>query len=182
MPGSGTIRVIPSHGRWAVKKDGNHKASSLHDTKEEAYSSAREIALRQGLDIIVHWKDGKIQKRVKPKESDNEGCYITTACVSYYNLTNDCRQLETLRSFRDVYLLKTEENSLLVQEYYERAPELVQLIDQSPERAHLYEEIFARINLACTAIEDGELEQAKLIYVNAVQSIWAYFNSLQHVG
>ena len=57
-----TIHIVPKEQGWVVKKEGAQRISGSADTKTEAYEIAREIALNQGLDIVVHGKDGKIQK------------------------------------------------------------------------------------------------------------------------
>jgi len=54
MPGSG--------GRWQVKGGGAQRATSLHETKAEALTRARELAKSLPLaQVIVHKQDGTIQ-------------------------------------------------------------------------------------------------------------------------
>lgn len=171
MANDGTIHVIPSEGRWIVKKAGASRASSRHDTKEEAYRAAREIALNQGLDIIVHWKDGKIQKRVRPKDMEADDCFITTACVTFFNLPDDCDQLQLLRKFRDEYMLSNPEGIELVKQYYLEAPKIVSGIKQHPDRTTIYTSTFQKINEACDAIRNGENHLAMEIYIKSVRSI-----------
>lgn len=165
-----TIRVYPDGYVWVVKKDGAAKASAIENTKEDAYKAARKIALNQGLVIIVHGKDGKIQKTVRPEEASDDGCFITTACVNYYGLDDNCSQLETLRQFRDKHLLKSSKDKLLVKEYYTIAPQLVRLLDKCPEmeKNKQFRIIFQKINDACYAIKSGKFEKAKKIYKGAV--------------
>lgn len=55
-------------------------------------------------------------------------CFITTAVCNHRGLEDDCIELETLREFRDKYLLKTPEGNALVQEYYKIAPEIAEKI------------------------------------------------------
>ncbi len=171
MANVGVIRVYPSEGRWAVKKDGASRVSSRHDTKEEAYRAAREIALNQGLDIIVHWKNGKIQKRVRPKDMEQDDCFITTACVNHFNLSDDCYQLQLLRRFRDEYMLSDNERKQLVGQYYAVAPTIVVKLNKHPDRIKFYNEVFSRINEACIAIENGEFQAAKEIYIQTVLTL-----------
>lgn len=56
-------RVLPHGGKWAVKGDGNRRATRVTDTKTEAVKIAREIARRQGSDVVIHGRDGTIQDR-----------------------------------------------------------------------------------------------------------------------
>ncbi|MGD8718183.1 MAG: DUF2188 domain-containing protein [Candidatus Zixiibacteriota bacterium] len=48
---------------WKVKREGADRASSTHDTKEEAVDKARELAKNnEPSQIIIHKQDGKIQE------------------------------------------------------------------------------------------------------------------------
>ena len=55
------IHVVPRDSGWAVKKEGNERASSLHDTKDRALDHARDQARRERVEVVIHKKDGKIQ-------------------------------------------------------------------------------------------------------------------------
>lgn len=55
--------VIPQEGKWAVKGEGNQRATSIHDTQAEATERAREIARRQKSELLVHGRDGEIRSR-----------------------------------------------------------------------------------------------------------------------
>jgi len=54
--------VIPKGDKWAVKGAGNQRATKITETKAEALKAARDIARRQGSDVVVHGRDGKIRK------------------------------------------------------------------------------------------------------------------------
>ena len=54
------------------------------------------------------------------------GCYLTTVCVEHKGLPDNCYELETLRNFRDNYLVSSEGGKEIVQHYYKVAPEMVQ--------------------------------------------------------
>ncbi|WP_035295971.1 DUF2188 domain-containing protein [Brevibacillus thermoruber] len=55
--------VVPHRDGWAVKGEGNSKATRVTDTKQEAINIAREIARNQQSELFIHGKDGKIQSR-----------------------------------------------------------------------------------------------------------------------
>lgn len=55
--------VVPHNGSWAVKGAGNSRASSIHNTQREAISAARETAIRQGSEMLIHGKNGRIRER-----------------------------------------------------------------------------------------------------------------------
>lgn len=55
--------VVPHPDGWAVRGAGSRRASSVHETQKEATSAAREIAKRQGVELFIHGRDGKIRER-----------------------------------------------------------------------------------------------------------------------
>jgi len=58
-----TFHVVPNGDGWAVKKEGNERMSSTHDTQKNAIEGAREMA-KEGDDIVIHRADGSIRDRV----------------------------------------------------------------------------------------------------------------------
>lgn len=54
------VHVISRKDGWAVKKEGNTKATRVFDRKEAAVEGARKLS--KGHDVIVHKKDGSIQR------------------------------------------------------------------------------------------------------------------------
>lgn len=55
--------VVPHKGGWAVKGEGNQKASSVHKTQLSAINAGRSISTNQGSELLVHGKNGKIRAR-----------------------------------------------------------------------------------------------------------------------
>ncbi len=53
--------VVPHNGKWAVKGDGNRRATRVTSTQQEALKAARDIARRQGVDVVIHGRDGRIR-------------------------------------------------------------------------------------------------------------------------
>jgi hypothetical protein len=61
--GSGKrIHVIPQNDKWAVKSEGSSKAASVLPKKDAAISRAKQIAKRSSKDVVVHRKDGTIER------------------------------------------------------------------------------------------------------------------------
>lgn len=54
--------VVPHDGKWAVKGDGSRRATKVTNTKGEALKAARAIARRQGVDVVIHGRDGSIRE------------------------------------------------------------------------------------------------------------------------
>lgn len=57
------VHVVPSQGKWAVKKEGTAKAASVHKTKDAAVKSAQKVAKQGGSELYVHGQDGRIRER-----------------------------------------------------------------------------------------------------------------------
>lgn len=55
--------VVPNpDGGWDVKRGGASRASSHHDTKQDAIDRGREISRNQRTEFRIHNKDGKIAR------------------------------------------------------------------------------------------------------------------------
>ena len=50
-------------GKWQVIGEGNSRAISLADTQEAARLRAREIAINQKSEVIIHGVDGRIRAK-----------------------------------------------------------------------------------------------------------------------
>lgn len=56
--------VVPnSSGGWAVRKAGSSRASKTFDTQSAAIATARTLAKKQGTELYIHGRDGKIRAR-----------------------------------------------------------------------------------------------------------------------
>lgn len=55
--------VIPHDGDWAVKGEGNQRATSVHDTHREAIEAARETAIKQESEMFIHRSNGQVRER-----------------------------------------------------------------------------------------------------------------------
>jgi hypothetical protein len=55
--------VVPHPEGWAVKGEGNSRATSVHQTQHEAVEAARAIAVNQHSELFVHGRNGQIRER-----------------------------------------------------------------------------------------------------------------------
>lgn len=55
--------IVPLWNWWAVKWEWNKKYTTITETKRDAEKIAKEIARNNKSELIVHWKDWKIQRR-----------------------------------------------------------------------------------------------------------------------
>jgi hypothetical protein len=54
--------VVPNpHGGWSVKSQGVSRASKTFATQADAVAWARSKSKKEGLDLIVHGRDGTIR-------------------------------------------------------------------------------------------------------------------------
>ena len=55
--------VVPHEDGWAVKGEGNQRATSVHNTQQQAIDAAREIARNQQSELIIHRPNGRIRDK-----------------------------------------------------------------------------------------------------------------------
>ncbi len=55
--------VVPRGNGWAVKGEGNSRATALTNTKREAIDRAREISRNQGTELVIHNRNGQISQK-----------------------------------------------------------------------------------------------------------------------
>lgn len=64
--------VVPFDGRWAVRREGSDKATIVFEVKSDAIDVARNLAKRQGTDLIVHGLSGQIFQHSEVKNTIGE--------------------------------------------------------------------------------------------------------------
>lgn len=55
--------VVPHGGDWAVRGAGNSRATSVHETQGQAENAAREIAINQRSEVVIHRRNGEIRDK-----------------------------------------------------------------------------------------------------------------------
>ena len=48
---------------WAIKGEGNSKATRVAETQAEAIEIGKEIAKNQGSELLIHGRNGRIRER-----------------------------------------------------------------------------------------------------------------------
>ena len=109
-------------------------------------------------------------------ESDDGGCYLTSACVDYLGKADDCEELTSLRKFRDTYMKSTEGGQKLVEEYYAVAPEIVKRINSSNKKDYYYGYINGVIDKCVKLISQNENEKTMQEYVSMVEFLRKEFS------
>lgn len=55
--------VVPNGDEWAVRGEGNQRATSIHRTQKDAINAAKEIAKNQKSEVIIQNQKGQIRER-----------------------------------------------------------------------------------------------------------------------
>ena len=55
--------VVPCGNQWAVKGEKNDKATKVVNTQSEAIKIAREIAINQQSEVVIHRPNGQIRDK-----------------------------------------------------------------------------------------------------------------------
>lgn len=56
------VHVTPHpEGGWQTKREGSERAGGRFDNQGDAIDAARETAIRERLDVVIHGRDGKIR-------------------------------------------------------------------------------------------------------------------------
>lgn len=57
------VHVVKHPAGWAVKKEGGDRASTVTSTQKQAIDAGRRAAQREGSELVVHGRDGKIREK-----------------------------------------------------------------------------------------------------------------------
>lgn len=57
------VHVVPSGGKWVVKREGSAAASSTHRKQSTAWEKGKSIARSQKSEAYLHGRDGRIRER-----------------------------------------------------------------------------------------------------------------------
>ncbi|MDY3122082.1 CFI-box-CTERM domain-containing protein [Suipraeoptans intestinalis] len=142
--------------------------------------SRQEGPARLAKEMVIRWNEKKMMPLILQESSYEEisggfkkgFCYITTAICKSRGLPDDCEELTMLRSYRDTYLLATEEGRMLVEDYYDTAPALVQCLDMRKDAARIYERLYKKELTECLSlIRAGQNEMCKERYVDMVKHL-----------
>jgi hypothetical protein len=55
--------VVGRPDGWAVRGEHNGRDTSVHDTQAQAIERAREIAINQQSEVVIHGRNGRIRDR-----------------------------------------------------------------------------------------------------------------------
>ncbi len=144
----------------------NGAANTIVPCKDSPEEQAREEGYHA-------YKNGEI-----PESSSDSGssswCFLTTACVGAKGRQDNCLELETLRAFRDSYILQeVPGGSGLVRAYYKTAPRVIAAIyGKARNPRSVFEKLYDRdIRQSLRLVEGGRNEAALVHYEKMVRRL-----------
>jgi len=57
------VHIVKHEDGWAVKKEGNDRASSVHPTQQQAVDAGRDAAKTERSELVIHGRDGRIRDK-----------------------------------------------------------------------------------------------------------------------
>ncbi len=104
------------------------------------------------------------------------GCFLTTACVDFAGLPDDCFELATLRRFRDEVLMRMPGGPDDVALYDRVAPAIVERIGGSPNRSRELARLYVLYILpSVVAACFGRARLARRIYTRMMRDLAARY-------
>lgn len=114
----------------------------------------------------------KLKMTQDTPKTKKSGCFITTAVCDSLNKGDDCYELTTFRRFRDDWLARQTDGPSLIEEYYDVAPKIVEMINTKDNRNEIYQEILNDYLKPClTLIEGKRYEACKSLYMEMVKKL-----------
>ncbi|MFC7439571.1 CFI-box-CTERM domain-containing protein [Laceyella putida] len=112
------------------------------------------------------------KQKYEKKYKEDKKCFLTTACVEYYGLPDDCKELTILRHFRDQYMNSFDEGKEAIQEYYRIAPQIIKSMNVRNDRDVFYQSIYKDlISHSIELISQGKYQEAYIHYKSFVKRL-----------
>lgn len=156
------------YSKPAPFKEGSGKVREIYEVTDE--KCVRDGCT--GCDLCEH---GKRLRYMRQEPYAPSGCYLTTACVEFKGLSDDCTQLQTLRRFRDSYIRSRTDGEQILNRYYTLAPEIVTAIQASLAREEHLNDLFIMIEQAVGHINGGRETKAFELYSQSFTQLLAEF-------
>lgn len=114
--------------------------------------------------IWIDKEDRKVGARLDRsfhvEPNDHTGCFLTTACVEYAGLADDCKELQVMRNFRDTYVRNLDNGSGILAEYYTAAPLIVQRIRSAPNSNEVLGSLFHQLQVVVDLLDAERVSEA----------------------
>jgi len=103
------------------------------------------------------------------------GCYITTAVTETKGLPDDCKELTTLRHFRDNYMSRLPGGKKMINDYYALAPQILLKMQRLKNYKEILLGLYSKINECVAMIEKGNNEEAMEQYRTMIAKLKATY-------
>lgn len=154
------------------ESDDSYKSRVATAANERIIESATGRAPEQGLFETKNNYESRVTQEAQEATGEGEdGCFLTTACVCYAGLPDNCDELMTLRRFRDRYVFTLEGGPEILTEYYRIAPRILIAINSSPARDETLSSIWETIKRTIRAIEEGNHSSALQAYSEMFETL-----------
>jgi hypothetical protein len=107
---------------------------------------------------------------------DKSSCYLTTACVDFAGLPDNCDLLVAMRKLRDCHVAKQPNGNELISEYYSVSPEIVSAINERTDYAKIYAEMLTELSEIKDMVDGEDYKNAASAYTSM------YLRILANVG
>lgn len=57
------VHVVPNGNQWSAKSAGSNRAANNYDTQAEAIVRARQMAINNQSEMLIHGRDGRIREK-----------------------------------------------------------------------------------------------------------------------
>jgi|GEM_PF-855628 len=168
-----------NNGTYKVSVKLNEKVSG--DSKASGnLSKTMELELITFSLINILKKDGTPQLTFKyegaagttPSSSDDDGCFLTTACVFHKGKADDCDELQTLRWLRSNYIANTTKGKELLKTYKTEGPRMLKTMKSFENRPEILDYIHDKLVQPSVAmIKKGQHQQATEYYTAFVKQM-----------
>lgn len=126
-------------------ESGSRHPESVYEYRSE--KSFRSYMKENGLNPDRYAKSDS--KKKSSSSNNSSGCYLTTACVVAKGLPDDCDELQTLRAFRDSYLVALPNGQEEIEQYYQMAPGIVSAINQRDNCEEIWSQVYSELISPC---------------------------------
>jgi len=100
------------------------------------------------------------KRKIANGEYDSEWCLVTTACVRWAGLPDDCRELTLIRRLRDEHVRHLREGEAILEAYARLAPPLIRRIEAAEDADAVWARLLAVIRRTAELVEAGRLSEA----------------------
>jgi hypothetical protein len=120
------------------------------------------------------WREKRSDAGKSRDKTGSGGCFITAAACLYRGLPDDCKELQTLRQFRDTYILTLPNGARMIEEYYKSAPRIVPLLTAEEDFA----EVWTAITKSVALIDSHQPAEALAVYEEMVSALKRKFGNV----